>query len=627
MKSRMVLSGMLVLALAAGNVWSQSKPKLVAKAKEAVAESVRDAWLGQICLDELGKGSSAATYERAAGIAHMAILARLQCGRIDQLDGLAELVFVLRASKYLPLIEQVTEDKKLGTWLTANPSVARPFFRALAGMVTPQNAFTRLGELVEAEEQGVLAYPELAVAFATTQPLPFAQGQPSPASTAESFHWFAANESKVKFRHDLKKLPFEVLGYLANTRLSIAERRWAASRYQATRDPRQLHGLIRIDKNPYKGRAKAITNRPYSLMNILKFGGDAGERGYFASQICKTLGMPAATVFGRASGGYGRLWMTYLKPAPPGGRMVWDNQIGRDANVLTGEVYAPLTTRPVPESDLQLAGLAAQLPLADRRASDAAVAMARIVNAAQKQTDAVKLDILRNLAKAYDQRLADTDSDKSDTTWIRQSRKLNGALAAELLGVAIARNPGNRSAWNVIAELAGGNRLPTESVREFLTILIEKIATPFPDCSCELLLGIVPALPTPAERAKIYQKAGPRYRTRPDLRGRLVIAVGDDYRTQNKPDLALRMYEQAANSNIGTVDVLVLATSKAEALLVGANRADVAIRMYHKLFTRTKRVRPAAPKGSSRYELGIRLMSLLVNAGQGAAAEKIKREI
>ena len=96
-----------------------------------------DAWLARICLDELHRGLEAGEYEAVGETAKSAVLARLACGKTDDLAALNDLVYVLRACRYLPLVERTPEGRKSAIWLLANRPVTRLLFRALQDTNAP----------------------------------------------------------------------------------------------------------------------------------------------------------------------------------------------------------------------------------------------------------------------------------------------------------------------------------------------------------------------------------------------------------------------------------------------------------------------------------------------------------
>ena len=76
-------------------------------------------------------------------------------------------------------------------------------------------------------------------------------------------------------------------------------------------------------------------------------------------------------------------------------------------------------------------------------------------------------------------------------------------------------------------------------------------------------------------------------------------------------------------------EVALKATGRAEEMLLAADRRDVAIQMYGKLFAKTKREKVASAfrQQTSHYRLGKRLADLLEDAGRLDEAKSIRAKI
>ena len=160
-----------------------------------------DAWLSEICLAELKTFSATGEYEVLGERMEKAILGRLGCGRLGKLSALTDMVYVLSACRHLP-----SADEELASWLLDHREVSRRLLRALGDVRSAKASFGRLKELVDADEKSVLAYPELAVAFATAEPLKHYRDQPAPASLVDCFRYYT--KARVRFRYDLRKMPY-----------------------------------------------------------------------------------------------------------------------------------------------------------------------------------------------------------------------------------------------------------------------------------------------------------------------------------------------------------------------------------------------------------------------------------
>jgi tetratricopeptide (TPR) repeat protein len=600
-----------------------------AEAPGRAAGGFDERWLSEIVLDELKKFSATGEHQQLAERMKNAILARLMCGQVDRLAGLNDMMYVFRACAYLPMAEEATGGKELAEWLLEHREVSRRLFRAMEDVEKPAESLKALWELVTADEKAVLKYPELAAAFATSQPLAHYRPQPEACSMLESFRYYT--RSKVSFRYDLKKMPYEISRYLADTRLDLKERRWAAERYKDQRNPAKSYFDLKYDQDHYrKGQPKRIEKRPYTLPNLLAAGGVCIEQAYYAAEVCKALGVPATIVSGRGGSGLGHAWMACLKVAPGGEKAYWDSDTGRYSahKYYTGEVRSPATGRRILDNELMLVGAAAQLPLNRREEADTAVALARMVERVRDGTPAVNLDVLKALASRYGQSKAqDQPGAEAGTDWIRERRKLDLALVEDLIEAAVARNVACNPAWVFIIEMRKSDRLPVKDLDRFFNTLVSRTARAFPDYSCAMVVRIVPTIDDASIREKVYRRALNVYGGRPDLAGRVLTALGDDYRRQDRKDKALLAYEQAAIRAIRIAEVVLEASRRAESLLVDARRRDMAINMYKKLFSKAEKETTAFRDQTAHYQLGMRLAQLLRDDGQEAAARRVLEKL
>ncbi len=592
------------------------------------AVEFNDGWLAELLLDELPRAADEGKLKELNRTIQTAMFARLCCGHVGQLAALNDMMYALKACVYLPQAEEATGKKDLSKWLLAHRPVARRMFRALSDVPSAGDAFKALDELVAAEEVAVLEYPELAVAFATTEALKHYRDQPSATSLLAGFRWYT--QPRVRFRYDLKKLPYELARFLADTRLSPAERQWAARRYSRAPDPSRAYSEVKLDRNLFrKGGRKRIETLPYTLPNILQVGGDPMEQAYFSAEVCKALGVPAAIIVSKAGRGGGWMWLACLKTDRTG-RAYWDCRTGHDRDRRT---YAPFVRNPATGgaqqlAELMLLGEAAQLPLWRREEADTGVLLAHLTDQVRDKTAQVDPAMLRGLAKLYDQRLAGkSERPQAETTWVKPSRGLDVSLVEDLIEAAIARNLAHRHAWELLLRLRKANRLPAEHLGRFFDVLVTRTAKAYPDYSCEMVLRVVPTIADAAQRETVYRRALKVYGPRLDLAGRILIALGDDYRKQRKAAAAVQAYQQAAFGCGGAADIVMAASVQAEDLLVAGGRRDQAIQMYSKLLGRAKKIRTHLKELTLHYQLGQRLARLLRQAGQVKAAERVERSL
>jgi len=600
-----------------------------AVALSAVADR-QEQWLSRIVLDELRRTAATGRYDELAARLEAAMLARVCCGRLTSLGALNDMVYAYRACVYLPLARDLPDGDPLPAWLLEQKELSRRLFRALSDVKEPKDALKRFQQLLAAEEKRILAYPDLAVAFATSSPAEHYRSAPETADLLESFRWYT--DPKAALRYDLKKMPYELSRYLADTRLSLSERRWAAEAYARRAEPARAYFDVRYDTDYYrKGGTKKISEAPYTLANLRRIGGVCIDQAYYASQVCKALGVPATIVVGRNGQGVAHAWLASLKVTAGARRAVWDTWTGRyeSQKHFSGVVRDPASGQGMLDSELMLIGSAARLPLQRREEADTATVLARLVDAVRDRTERAGLAVLEKLADLHDLRFAGQKrTAKAATGWLRAKRKLDLALVEDLIAAAVQRNLAHRPAWELIVELRKADRLPVDDLDRFFDVLITRTAKAYPDYSCLMVMQIVPTVDDPARRESVYRKALGVY-GRPDLQGKMLIALGDDFLDRDKKAQALKAYSEAARRCADVADVVLKAAGQAEALLLDAGRPDMALDMYKELFAKARKtaVADVFRRQTARYQLGVRLAKLLRQVGQVASAERVLAEI
>jgi transglutaminase-like putative cysteine protease len=589
-------------------------------------------WLAQAIHDELrlntGPEKRQALSKRLQDIAS----AWLATGRMDAFDTGAELVHAMRACTYLAGLEGKSKasNPKLAQWLVDHAEVRRLLFRSLADVDSPEKALNQFAELQAAEPEKVLEYPNLAVAFATAKSLRYNRKQPKPATMVESFNYYC--DPKRQFRYDLKKMPFELSRYLADTRINIAERDWAARKYFRMADLGPAYFDVKYDTDYFMKKVpKKIDALEFTLENLFKVGGVCIEQAYYASEIAKALGVPAAIVYGKGESGIGHAWFTYFQLDPAGTSASWAGGAGRYQSQLyfTGNVYNPATGKQILDSELVLVGAAALLPLKRREQAEAATDLAKMVAEACREGDKEgDVEPLKALAGDYQARQAQakgTTAPKAMLDWVKPKSKIDSKMIEGLLDLAIQRNIAYGQAWQAIVSLRKEKRLSVTKLDSFFNVLIGKTAEAYPEQSCQMILELVPTLEEPAKREMAYKKSLAVYGRRPDLKGKILLALGDEAREKGDTGQAIRIYQAAAMECVIVPDIVLPAAAKAEKLLEADKKKVEAMRMYQALFAKTAKEDCALEirRETSNYKLGARLADLLKEAGNKDAAERI----
>lgn len=593
------------------------------------AVKFEDWWIPKAVLHKLGDAVEKRTLGELRGRIEAAILARVSCQkRIKDLEALTTMVYVLDACKYLPKAHDVGGAEYVA-FLVANRPVSRRLFRALSRTPRPEYALTALLDLMREEKQRVRDYPDLAVAFAIAQPFRHYRTYIKPASTLDSFRWYT--DPKVPFRYNLRKMPFELSSFLADSRMNVGERKWGYAAHHRDFNPAGSFFRVRYDWEHFaRGKGKKIADLPYTLPNLRKFGGVCIDQAYYAAEVCKALGVPATIVSGTGRSGIGHAWVAALRITDGGKRAYWDCDTGRYKahRYYSGALRDPILGAGMLDCELMLAGMAAQLPLNRREGADAAFAAARLVEGARRAGRTADLAAIEALASHYNTKVKlPGDRRTARTEGLALTRPLDAELVQDLLATAAGANLAHRPTWDYLIQLRRSGQLPVEALSRFFTFLTAKTAPVFPEYGCEMILKIVPTLQEPDRRVKAYQNAMNAYGKRPDLRGRMLLALGDDFLGQGLKTKALRAYELAATECRNLSLIVLPAARKAEKLLLEAKRIDLAIRMYDTLYGKAPRDGGAYYGDTARYQLGLRLSQLLHMAGRHDEANRVTKEI
>jgi hypothetical protein len=607
-----------IVALMSVCACARAQPRAAWRADAWVAETVRAE-----LRDAVEKGRTAALRRQIDAV----LLARVACGRLEHLEALTELVYAQRACRFLPLTGPKTSDRAVALWLLDRRELSRRLFRALEDVPRPAESMRAVCALAAAEEKAVLHYPDLAVAFATTLPLRHERPQPNPATMVESFRWYA--DSRNRFKHDLRALPYELLRHLADTRLSLEERRWAVQRFGKNIDTGRAYFAVPYDRGHLRSdKQKKIAKLTYTLPNLDRVGGVCVDQAYFASQVNKALGIPSTIVYGRGGAGVPHAWFAYFRRSSSG-KVSWDASTGRYSRnkYFIGRTVDPANGQDVYDSVLALHGQILQLPLQRREEADTAVVLARVVREAVRNKRKADVGPLTALAQTFRTRFP--RGGPADASWVGVRRQYDRQLVVDLVREAIRRNVAHAKAWDLVLELQGDGELTADQLGAFFQNLVDKTARRYPDFSYTVFMGVLPTLLKPADRERICKQALGVYKKRPDLQGRILIALGRDYLRQGRKDEAVAKFEEAAKQCVDLADIVVEAARCAEDVLIRDKENDRAVNLYRGLWARTKKrkLSDQFQAQTSHYLLGSRLAHLLDADGKTLQARWVRHEI
>lgn len=363
------------------------------------------------------------------------------------------------------------EQAELNKWFELHPRLRERLLLALdperddlrAGA---RVAITLLRKLPDPADDG---FDRLIVAFAAVWDQPAAaigevSRSPQPMSWEENFEWLMKNAKELGPR--FKLIPWRLQTFTAADPISKNERDWAVRLYnhrtglggeiyaQLAQDTRKLKGLKgRLDK----------AEAEYTLQNLFKYGGVPEDRAYFAQEVCRAVGVPAAVLTGEANSGILHHAIAWVDCA--------DERF---------------TLRTHDESERE-----------------------RVYGATAWDSCAGKA-ISEDLLRADAQLWSDEEAAMRAELFYRVYRDLGKDLKArprvDLLKAAIGEHPAHREAWMGIADAVVENRLP----RAAATQLWEKLQEQFkdsPEVLFDLAARFAKAFQEDREQFEFYERA------------------------------------------------------------------------------------------------------------------------
>ena len=143
-------------------------------------------------------------------------------------------------------------------------------------------------------------FPELAIAIAVVWDQPDSaafedsggqhQAVPAPnrATALDNFQYYSSDQ--LPLGKWIKAFPWEWLCYVVRNKTSAEERRWTIANYS-----HRIHELEKayFDIKWTCDEPPPLKDKPYTLMNMKKYGGVCACQADYAASLCRNMGMPA----------------------------------------------------------------------------------------------------------------------------------------------------------------------------------------------------------------------------------------------------------------------------------------------------------------------------------------------
>ena len=498
---------------------------------------------------------------------------------------LMDLVLCYHISRYFPKMtgEDITG---LSDWLLDETDFAAKLLGAFDPKDSPDRVFHVLAQIKSKfGAQKVLKYQGLAIAHAVVW------DKEKPISkkfdATDSFGYYVSNARSAAF--DLANLPYEPALFLACAQAAPDERLWALKGYKRPKTLSAIYHAPEYDTEFLFGKKKKIDGHEYTLQNILKYGGICGDRSYFAANVARALGIPAASIGGRGERG-GHAWTGYIQPGNPGAYL-WDLKCGRYAydHYYVGTTSDPQTGERMNDYELAMRTKGCALPPDKVRLADCYVCLAEIMEKEQKFP-----------------------------------------LVKWALEQAIKYNEFNLTAWHAMTRLCKAGSFEPEYADHLLDVALQKFPAELDFCY-GLFDTLMAAIPEEkyARRVRLYQQAANFFKPRPDL----AVAVGRDYGDylldQGKKQQAFDVYHNTIRAHMDDPMLVADLAIKVTDRRMEADEPKKAVALLQPLIRLSQRPSTGDPfaKDSAWYRLQACLKKVYTQMNDDKSAAAIEAEL
>jgi hypothetical protein len=441
------------------------------------------------------------------GEAEKQIRAELEKGKELNATEVLRLVTWREFARYFARVNNTTAGHQdTLVWLAGQPDILNAVMMAVTTSDPPERVLEVLRALRADHRERIEEFPELAAAVCVVwdaherfggNPMGEEEVKIDPSEPSRVFGHFARGADRLAI--DPRRLPLDLLVYVVDIHLTQQEIDWA-SREGGRPNVAGAFFSVAFREGVYFERRGAVApaaltgavvvedmnKNSYLLPNILRRGGSVNDAAYFAAEVAKANGIPAA-VCGSTIEGPVAAWTGFLQF---GGRATWDATSARHAQHVpwVGFAQDPQTYEWRSEAELTvLAGVLATPPR-DRLTSIA-------------------------LFKA--------------------SELLPPPQRAEMLRKAITIMPANRHAWYALADLAAKEKLDDVQMKPNEELFKEQLERRWPEFATVLRLRALKQRGTIEFDAGIA-RAADAVRDRPELLAMVRLAQVERYREDKK---------------------------------------------------------------------------------------------
>jgi hypothetical protein len=459
----------------------------------------------------------------------------------------------------------------LAEYLKENRDVREVFVTAIDPLYDDIGAAAKVfDELRTSNEKLLKKYVHLATALAVVYDTPDAVSTSRYHSlwavTKEQFYdlpkfreiWDCYTDRRLKsrFGFQLDKLPWSILVHLVDNDVDDKDRKWSLGKYSGRKTKiAGLYPSVKYDNDKLARTGTKLGTNPYTLPNLLRYGGVCVDQAHFASRVAKCLGVPAMKVTGKGRyGGAGHAWTGFLviKKGRPylefTGRYFFDYY-------YTGDVFDP-------------------------------------------QTRTMTLD--RFVAMMYDGASLSYPKYNRSRMLVRMAEGIKAdhpAEALELTQEALKLNYFNLWGWPLLMECIKDGTLSNKEGLAWANKMMKALRG-HPDMTYYCLGTLINCIPEKdtRKRQSLYSQAAKLYSARPDLLIKLRIEQTDDLCRADKKRAALNVIMQTVvdNSKEGSLVLPAMRKSVSLALELGLGRqAHAILRKASKGFPKKRGATPS----------------------------------
>jgi len=622
-------SRLLLLVLASASAVASTVASTVAAADEASVESAIRARMDAALAAARAADGNAESVAAAADEVRIALDQVLFCAPIERTGPR------VREQRRL-LVDAVAADRLMSMVRTLDPPVAagmlrlsgeRPaFVRALLFTVVLEredaDSIAPLAlRLARERPDAVDPWANLAAAVCVVHDRPMErrvnEHRARSLDPLAIFDYFSRYEQHMRF--GTRRMPPELLVHVVDTTLSADELRWSQQTFGRVDDLASLYFHVAYDIDHFRtGAPKAVSRAGWNLRNIHRHGGVCADQAYFATEVAKAFGVPAAYTVGRGAG-VGHAWVGILRGE--GGRAWWDADTGRyvEYQGVRGRIIDPQLRRVADESDLVLRCINAAHADEDRQFAAATVFGVRRLHellhfeATGRGTRGVELAVSPPVPGVEHVRTA-TVSDR-----------------LELVETGLRVAPGHAQGWHLVAGMARAGELDEADVRRWAEVLQRLCGDAAPSFHCLILCRLIGSIEDRGQQDQLWNRAFEAFAGRPDLAAEIRMHQASMWSKAGDDDRAGRLYLDVIDRFVNSGPFVISALRESERILRERRQGDRLLALYDRAWNAVRRpegeIHAEFVRGSNWYRIGERYAAILEEAGRGRDAAAVRRRL